>query len=198
MTVMLARLKPYNPRRGNIIRRFSVFGIKFREAKGWYKVPDEVAAYLRTVCVDNNDPESAPAFDVCTEAEARAMDKKARLAALKKGQAHEPVDVAIDMTDQAVREREELGGMRARVEPVGSIASLDMEADDELPAPNDLTTDDLPKPSRPEHSAAAMNTTPPVERQAAPKAVKKTAAKKRPAKKRAAKKKATTRSRRGA
>ena len=45
----LVRLKPHDPKKGHVIRRYTAFSIRFEEARGWYKVADEVAAYLGTV-----------------------------------------------------------------------------------------------------------------------------------------------------
>lgn len=60
------RLKPYNGRT-HVKRTHTVFGIKFQEANGWYKVDDDVAEYLTTVKMFDHGPDaefSADAFDV--------------------------------------------------------------------------------------------------------------------------------------
>lgn len=72
--VMHVRLKPYEPRRGHVLRRYSYGGIKFHEERGWYRVDKDVADYLRTVRQVHGDEFSALAFDVCTEAEAQAIE----------------------------------------------------------------------------------------------------------------------------
>ena len=46
---LLVRLKPYDPRRGHVLRRYTYAGIKFHEERGWYRVSKDVAAYLKTV-----------------------------------------------------------------------------------------------------------------------------------------------------
>lgn len=46
---LLVRLKPYDPRRGHVLRRFTYAGIKFQEERGWYRVERPVAEYLRAV-----------------------------------------------------------------------------------------------------------------------------------------------------
>jgi hypothetical protein len=74
METMLVRLKPYDPRRGNVLRRFTFRGIKFHEERGWYRVEGAVADYLRGVHQVPSDPYSPRAFDVCTEAEAKALE----------------------------------------------------------------------------------------------------------------------------
>ena len=76
METMLVRLKPFDPRRGHVLRRFTYRGIKIHQERGWYRVDKDTAAYLRTVRQVHSDEHSPLAFDVCTEAEAKAMDAK--------------------------------------------------------------------------------------------------------------------------
>ena len=70
----LVRLKPFDPKRGHVIRRYTAFSIRFEEARGWYKVADEVAAYLGTVHQVPGDEDSPLAFDVCSEEEAQRLE----------------------------------------------------------------------------------------------------------------------------
>jgi len=60
----LVRLKPHDPKKGHVIRRYTAFAVRFEEARGWYKVSDEVAAYLSTVHQRPSDEDSPLAFDV--------------------------------------------------------------------------------------------------------------------------------------
>jgi len=76
MDTMLVRLKPFDPRRGQVLRRFTHAGIKFHGERGWYRVEKAVAEYLRAVRHRSADPNSPPAFDVCTEEEAKALDAR--------------------------------------------------------------------------------------------------------------------------
>jgi len=71
---LLVRLKPYDPRRGHVLRRYTYAGIKFQEERGWYRVEKAVAEYLRNVREVPSDRYSPLAFDVCTEAEAKALE----------------------------------------------------------------------------------------------------------------------------
>ncbi|RJS14223.1 hypothetical protein DRW03_35200 [Corallococcus sp. H22C18031201] len=71
---LLVRLKSYDARRGHVLRRYTYAGIKFQEERGWYRVAKPVADYLRTVHQLPSDTYSPLAFDVCTEAEAKALD----------------------------------------------------------------------------------------------------------------------------
>ncbi len=71
---LLVRLKPYDPRRGFVLRRFTYAGIRFQGERGWYRVEKPVAERLRATRSVASDPYSPLAFDVCTEAEAKALD----------------------------------------------------------------------------------------------------------------------------
>jgi hypothetical protein len=71
---LLVRLKPYDPRRGHVLRRYTYAGIKFQEERGWYRVERPVAEYLRAVREVPSDRYAPLAFDVCTETEAKALD----------------------------------------------------------------------------------------------------------------------------
>ena len=76
MKTFLVRMKKRDPKHGNVMRRFTYRGAKFEEAKGWYRVSEEVAEYLRNVRQKAHDPQSPLAFDVCTEKEAKGLDTK--------------------------------------------------------------------------------------------------------------------------
>ncbi len=78
METMLVRLKPYDPRRKFVLRRYVYAGIHFLVTRGWERVPKAVGDYLRDVRQKEFDPYSPPAFDVCTEAEAAALEKRER------------------------------------------------------------------------------------------------------------------------
>jgi hypothetical protein len=74
METLLVRLKSYDPRRGQVLRRYTYDGIKFQPERGWYRVERSVADYLRTVRQQPSDQFSPLAFDVCTDAEAKALE----------------------------------------------------------------------------------------------------------------------------
>lgn len=78
---LLVRLKPYDPRRGHVLRRYTYAGIKFQEERGWYRVERPVAEYLRAVREVPSDRYAPLAFDVCTEAEANGWMAQAQSAA---------------------------------------------------------------------------------------------------------------------
>jgi hypothetical protein len=86
----LIRIKPYDPKKGNVIRRYTAFGVRFEEARGWYKVSDEVAAYLGTVHQRPGDDDSPLAFDVCTEDEAQRLETSEKKKAEERARAAEP------------------------------------------------------------------------------------------------------------
>jgi hypothetical protein len=76
MKTLLVRLKRRDPRRAHVLRRFTYKGARFEEGKGWYQVSEEVGDHLRNVRQRAGDEHSPLAFEVCTAAEARAIDEK--------------------------------------------------------------------------------------------------------------------------
>lgn len=96
MDILLVRLKPYEPRRGHVLRRYVVNGVKFHEERGWYRVGKELADYLRTVRQVEHDPYAQPAFDVCTEEEAKATDVREQVEAQTKRAAIDAVAVTTE------------------------------------------------------------------------------------------------------
>ena len=135
---LLVRLKPYNPKAGHVLRTYVVQGIKFLHDRGWYEVPDALAAYLKTVPQQDTEPNSPFAFDVCTPAEAKAIDEREARAkrAGDQAKATEPNVVRI----HAARRGE---GGRTAVERVTKTAPSKEGV---------LTAADLPKPSKPNPS----------------------------------------------
>lgn len=109
MSVLLARLKPRNPRLGLKVKdhslRFNSPGspyhrqwFDFRQAGVWYRVPAEVGEVLRRTQQDPYRP-SPLIFDVCTEAEATELDRQARLEKERRMAVEEPsVATAVDLT----------------------------------------------------------------------------------------------------
>lgn len=86
----LVRLKPYEPKKGHVLQRYTAFSIRFEERRGWYKVTDEVATYLGTVHQTPGDDDSPLAFDVCSEEDAQRMEAAEKKKAEDKARASEP------------------------------------------------------------------------------------------------------------
>ena len=106
METLLVRLKPYDPRRGFVLRRFTYKGIKFHEERGWYRVDKAVADYLVGVRQVDSDPHSPPAFDIQTDDEAKALDAREESEAkTRKNAADAPRVVAArgDLTTEDLR-----------------------------------------------------------------------------------------------
>jgi hypothetical protein len=95
---MLARIKPYNKRRGHLVRILNYRGIKFDATKGWYRVDDATAAVISSIHQDQNDLESPLAFDVMTEDAARTLEKVETKKLEEKAKASDPIDAALDKT----------------------------------------------------------------------------------------------------
>jgi len=95
----LIRLKPFDAKKGHLVRRYTAFSTTFEEHKGWYRVSDEVASYLATVHQDPNDEDSPWAFDICTKEEAERIDLAEKKKAEERARAAEPnVATARDIT----------------------------------------------------------------------------------------------------
>ena len=94
MATMLVRLKPHDPRRGCVLRRFTYRGIKFHEERGWYRVENDVADYLRTVRQTFSDEHAPLAFDVCTPEEAQALDSQEKEATVTRKTATDDIKVS--------------------------------------------------------------------------------------------------------
>lgn len=77
---LLARIKPFNAKKGQTMRTHSFnhngTRVKFVEGHGWYAVDHSLAARLRQVRCSDMDPESNLAFDVCSATEARKVEAR--------------------------------------------------------------------------------------------------------------------------
>lgn len=82
----LVRIKPYNKKSGHVLRSYTYQGMKFQVERGWYKVDLEMAEYLAEVRSEPENETSPMGFDVCTEAEAKALDKREYDAKVRNGQ----------------------------------------------------------------------------------------------------------------
>lgn len=99
METMFVRLKPYDPRRGHVLRRYTYRGIKFHEDRGWFRVPKDVADYLQAVHQVPGDEHSPLAFDCCTEAEAKSLDAKEKESAVTRKTASDDIKVSLPQDD---------------------------------------------------------------------------------------------------
>lgn len=78
MAKKLIRLKPYDPKRQNVLQRYIYKGIRFEPGK-WYEVSEKIADYLADAKQRDEDPYSPAAFDVAlTVAEAKEIERKER------------------------------------------------------------------------------------------------------------------------
>ncbi len=84
MEKMLVRLKPHEPRRGYVLRRFAYRGITFHADRGWYRVEKPVADYLGAVRQEPADARSPLAFEVYTEREAKNLEVREETEAREK------------------------------------------------------------------------------------------------------------------
>lgn len=92
----LVRIRPHNPRIGHVVKQYTAFGIRFEEAKGWYKVDPKVAEYLSDVRMQDGDDQSPLMFDVKTQEEA---EMTAQAEAKKSAKATPGEAVSVDPRD---------------------------------------------------------------------------------------------------
>jgi hypothetical protein len=81
------RIKPYDPQKGYLRRRYMRDGKLYDVEKGWYLVDDEAAEILRTVSQHEYDKSEhpVPAFDICdNKAAVDAINKKEQKAQYEK------------------------------------------------------------------------------------------------------------------
>lgn len=102
METLLVRLKPHDPRRGCVLRRYTYRGIKFHEERGWYRVEKAVADYLRAIRQVAGDEHSPPAFDVCADDEAKALDAREKEGAVPRAAAADEIKVSPARAEGAV------------------------------------------------------------------------------------------------
>jgi len=120
----LVRLKPFDPKKGHVIQRYTAFSIRFEERRGWYKVSDEVATYLATVRQTPGDEDSPLAFDVCTDEEAQRMEAAEKKKAEERARAAEPnvanpYDISAKPTDLTTADLPQTQAKAARNETRG-------------------------------------------------------------------------------
>ena len=106
METLLVRLKPHDPRRGHVLRRFTFRGIKFHDDRGWYRVDKSIAYYLREVHQVPGDEHTSLAFDVCTDDEAKALDEKEKKEAAPRKAAGDDITVSAARTEGAMTSRD--------------------------------------------------------------------------------------------
>ncbi len=160
MAEVLIRLKPYNPRKGFVVRRYHVRGILFREDRGWYRCTDDaLAERLGKLRQRDTDPDSPQLFDIVTEAEAQEIDARERIQGDGRATASQAHDVAARSTTVSTRD--------AKREPPRVDTSLPMidgadgdDAEGEASTPEagrvqelgrtggDVTTESAPKKKR--------------------------------------------------
>jgi len=106
---MLVRLKPFNRKKGHVLRCYTYRGIRFLERRGWTRVRKDIADYVQTVHQIAGDEDSPLAFDVCSETEAKAIDKREAQDAQAKTPAEQAKDVAEARDEAGAQSSGDLG-----------------------------------------------------------------------------------------
>jgi hypothetical protein len=100
MESVLVRLKPYDPRRGYVLKRFVYDGIAFHQERGWYRVIKTVGDYLRGVREVAHDPNSPLAFDVATDEQAKALEAQEEAESKVRRGATDEIRVSLGRAEQ--------------------------------------------------------------------------------------------------
>lgn len=83
-TVYFVRLKPRPQKKRKGVpqtpSRYMIRGVRFEEARGWYRITDVAFARELKALTHNDREDGIPIFDVCTPAEAEAIKVKERRA----------------------------------------------------------------------------------------------------------------------
>ena len=132
MATKLVRLKPYNPKRGYKLRRFTYKGMRFDGSKGWYAVPESIAAELAEIHQEYYDEDSPMAFDVMTQDEAIALEEAETKKETERARASEPRAAAVSPNRARGRRAPRNGGDLTTADlPGASAASEDGDAEPE-------------------------------------------------------------------
>lgn len=71
-----ARVRPFDPRRGFLCKRYVFKGFKFEAEKGWYKVSESLAADLKKCTQNPNAADPKPVFEIATKEEAEKIARE--------------------------------------------------------------------------------------------------------------------------
>lgn len=123
---LLARLKPFNEKKGYRTRTYMIDGARFYVERGWYEVPVSLGEKLKELHQDHYDEDSPALFDVATQKEAEAIDRREKQAVINaKASARRPAQV-----------------VRTRL-PIGPLPTNNTGGIEALPEGGDFTTEDI-------------------------------------------------------
>lgn len=93
------RIKPYNPRTGQLLRSLTLskHGLRIKEQQGWRRLKNPSQELLRDLFHYRNEPgdeHAQLAFDVCTFEEAKQEERREREAKIKKQEVRADVEHA--------------------------------------------------------------------------------------------------------
>ncbi len=150
--VFMVRLKKYDPKKGFRLKQFHVYGQRFEEERGWYKVNEFVTdfdhktggrlrvnliEYLRDVRQNQEDPDSKLAFDVCTPEQASKIDadeeeaiaSRAKASDVTRGRARHPNDLTTGDIRNRDRGSDDDSSARRRNAAIGKPAGADSDSE---------------------------------------------------------------------
>lgn len=119
---LLARLKPYNERKGHLTRTYMIDGARFFVDRGWYQVSEDLGAKLRTLHQDHYDEDSPLLFDVCTPAEAEKLERAEQKQVEEKATPRRPAQVVTRSS------RAQVASATASGNESGDLTSADLKS----------------------------------------------------------------------
>lgn len=129
---LLARLKPFNERKGHLTRTYMVEGARFFVDRGWYEVTNDFGSKLKLLHQDHYDLDSPLLFDVCTAKEAEELEENERKVVEVKATPRQPAKALT---------RGETNKLQARVRELTSPESGDLTSADVTTPPAMLDPD---------------------------------------------------------
>lgn len=135
---LLARLKPYNVKKGHLTRIYMIDSARFYEERGWYEVPDDLGEKLRGLHQDHYDEDSPDLFDVCTPEQAEALEARELKAVEVKATAKKALKIPSTRFQDRVRElttpRDESGDLTSdELKPTPATMIDPADDDDDKP-----------------------------------------------------------------
>lgn len=136
-TTYLVRLKPYNKKRGFLVRNYTWRGHRFTDR--WSEVSSAVARELEQLIQPHDQEAELPLFDIYTRDEAAEVEEKERDKAMPGEKVARTKDADVvpdsDFRDDKPKLNPETGKIERNVEPAEVIEPADEDPEPE-PAPS--------------------------------------------------------------
>jgi hypothetical protein len=137
------RIHPRAPKKGYRVRTLNVYGIPFSEERGWYTVSfrQDQFEILMNVRNDPENSDSKPVFDICDDAQRKALELAEKRAQEPRGEQVSEVDL-----NQAERDSRYLEDRSRGRNPV-DLTTRDLRSPSEVEDLRDLAPPVPPPPA---------------------------------------------------